>query len=93
MALSANTRNQLRVALTSAGAADAVADAIDAGSGVLSADIRRRVAAAMGSVHHADRICDLIESGNPLAASDTRLLSVALASWTAARDIRTEMAS
>jgi len=93
VALTNNTRNQLRIALTSADAADKLADAIDAGSGVISVHVRRRLAAALGSIHHANRISDLVQAGQPLAAMDTRLLSSALASWTAARDIQAEMAS
>jgi hypothetical protein len=92
MAVTQQTRNQLRYALTSAHAADSVADAVDAGGGVITVDVRRRVQAALGSVGHGTRLCNTIAAGQALTPRDTRLLSVAMGSWTAALDITAQLA-
>jgi hypothetical protein len=87
MALSLRTRTQLRFAFTSAKAADVIADAVDAGSGVISQDIRRRVAAA-SNPFLADRICDAIAAGQPINGQDTRALAYAMSSYPAAVEIK-----
>lgn len=93
MALSRHARQVLCGALASTGAADRLADIIDAGTGTVDADLKRRLVIGMSNRKAATSFIAKVESSAALTGREIRCLAKMLGNYGVAKEIDTQLST